>query len=124
MQTMFSLTKRNIKMFFKDKPMFMSSLLVPLILLVLYTTFLANVYLDSFKSSIPEGFTADGKIINGLVASQLFSSLLAVSCVTVAFCSNIIMVQDKYFWILCNKIGPLSIIFLTGEMEHVAFHRR
>ena len=96
MQTMFSLTKRNIKMFFKDKAMFFSSLLVPLILLVLYTTFLANVYLDSFKSSIPEGFTADDKIINGLVASQLFSSLLAVCCVTVAFCSNIIMVQDKY----------------------------
>lgn len=96
MKTLFSLTKRNIKLFFKDKGLFFSSLLVPLILLVLYTTFLANVYRDSFSSSIPQGFTVDDKIINGLVASQLFSSLLAVCCVTVAFCSNIIMVQDKY----------------------------
>lgn len=96
MVTLLSLTKRNIKLFFKDKGLFFSSLLVPLILLVLYTTFLAKVYQDSFASSIPEGFAVDDKIINGLVASQLFSSLLAVCCVTVAFCSNIIMVQDKY----------------------------
>ena len=96
MKTLLSLTRRNIKLFFKDKGLFFSSMLVPLILLVLYTTFLANVYKDSFTSSIPEGFAVDDKIINGLVASQLFSSLLAVCCVTVAFCSNIIMVQDKY----------------------------
>lgn len=96
MKTLLSLTKRNIKLFFKDKGLFFSSLLVPLILLVLYTTFLAKVYQDSFTSSIPAGFEVDDKIINGLVASQLFSSLLAVCCVTVAFCSNIIMVQDKY----------------------------
>lgn len=96
MKTLLSLTKRNIKLFFKDKGLFFSSLLVPLILLVLYTTFLANVYQDSFTSSIPEVFAVDDKIINGLVASQLFSSLLAVCCVTVAFCANIIMVQDKY----------------------------
>ena len=96
MKTLFSLTKRNIKLFFKDKGLFFSSMLVPLILLVLYTTFLAKVYNDSFASSIPQGFNVDDKIINGLVASQLFSSLLAVCCVTVAFCANIIMVQDKY----------------------------
>ena len=94
MKTLFSLTKRNIKLFFKDRGLFFSSMLVPLILLVLYSTFLANVYKSSFTDAIPQGFTVDDKIINGLVASQLFSSLLAVCCVTVAFCSNIIMVQD------------------------------
>lgn len=96
MQTLLSLTKRNIKLFFKDKGLFFSSMIVPLILLVLYTTFLSRVFHDSFISAIPDGFSVDDKIINGLVASQLFSSLLAVCCVTVAFCSNIIMVQDRY----------------------------
>ena len=33
--------------------------------------------------------------MNGLVGGQLISSILAVSCVTVAFCSNFLMVQDK-----------------------------
>jgi multidrug/hemolysin transport system permease protein len=35
------------------------------------------------------------ELINGLVGSQLVSSILAVSCVTVAFCSNFLMVSDK-----------------------------
>ena len=38
-----ALTKRNVKLYFKDKGMFFSSLITPLILLVLYTTFLKNV---------------------------------------------------------------------------------
>lgn len=98
MKTFFALTKRNIKLFFKDKGTFFSSIITPLILLVLYATFLANVYKDSFASSIPEGVTFEGldEIINGMVGAMLVASLLAVSCVTVAFCSNLIMVQDKY----------------------------
>ena len=37
-----SLTRRNVKLFFKDKGMFISSLITPIVLLVLYATFLAN----------------------------------------------------------------------------------
>lgn len=74
--------------------MFFSSLATPLILLVLYATFLSNIYLDSFKMQLG-GFSIDEDILRGLVGGQLFSSLLAVSCVTVAFCSNLLMVQDR-----------------------------
>lgn len=95
MNTFIELTKRNIKLFFKDKGMFITSLITPIILLVLYTTFLGNVYEDSFISSLPEGFSLSNKIIKGMVSGELFSSLLAVSCVTVSFCSNLLMVQDK-----------------------------
>ncbi len=95
MKTVFALVKRNIKLFFKDKGVFFTSLITPAILLVLYATFLGNVYRDSFLSSLPVGFTLTDKVINGYVGSQLIASLLAVSCVTVAFCSNMIMVQDK-----------------------------
>ena len=34
-------------------------------------------------------------LVNGFVGGQLVSSILAVSCVSVAFCANMIMVQDK-----------------------------
>ena len=71
------------------------SLITPMILLVLYITFLANVYRDSFLMSVPQGFSVDERVLNGFVASQLVSSMLAVSCITVAFCSNMLMVQDK-----------------------------
>ena len=89
------LIKRNIKMFFKDKGMFFTALITPAILLVLYATFLGNVYRDSFIANLPSALPISDKIIDGLVGAQLISSILAVSCVTVAFCSNFLMVQDK-----------------------------
>lgn len=91
----YSLIKRNTKLFFKDKGMFFTSLITPLILLVLYATFLFNVYRDSFTSAVPDGFYVDEKLVNGIVGGQLISSLLAVSCVTVSFCANMLMVQDR-----------------------------
>lgn len=89
------LIKRNIKLFFKDKGMFFTSLITPAILLVLYATFLGNVYRDSLTTSLPDMLQLSDSIIEGLVGGQLISSILAVSCVTVAFCSNFLMVQDK-----------------------------
>ena len=95
MKELRSLIKRDTKLFFKDKGMFFTSLITPIILLVLYATFLANVYRDSFTGAIPAAFPVDDGLIDGCVGGQLFSSLLAVSCITVAFCSNMLMVQDK-----------------------------
>ena len=95
MSMAFILIKRNIKLFFKDKGMFFTSLITPAILLVLYVTFLGNVYRDSFTSNLPNSLKLSESIIEGLVGGQLISSILAVSCVTVAFCSNFLMVQDK-----------------------------
>lgn len=89
------LIKRNIKLFFNDKGMFFTSLITPAILLVLYATFLGSVYKDSFISSLPDGFNIGDDIVNSYVGCQLASSILAVSCVSVAFCSNLLMVQDK-----------------------------
>lgn len=95
MKPLTSLLKRNIKLFFRDKGLFFTSLITPMILLVLYATFLGNVYRDSFIMAIPEQFLVPEELIDGTVACQLFSSLLAVCCVTVAFCSNMLTVQDK-----------------------------
>ena len=95
MNTILYITQRNIKLFFKDKGMFFTSLITPAILLVLYVAFLGDVYRDSFTLNLPEGFTISERVLEGLVGGQLISSILAVSCVTVSFCSNFLMVQDK-----------------------------
>ena len=97
MKTVFAVVRRNRQLFFRDKGMLMSSLITPLILIVLYATFLANVYKDSFQSALPEFLEIEDKIINGTVAAQLTAALLAVSCITVTFCVNLTMVQDKAF---------------------------
>ncbi len=95
MSDLLALIKRNVKLFFKDKGMFFTALITPMILLVLYATFLGKVYKDSFMAALPQGLKMAEELINGCVGGQLISSILAVSCITVAFCSNMLMVQDK-----------------------------
>ena len=91
-----ALIKRNIKLYFRDKGMFFSSLITPIILLILFITFLGSIYRDSFASALSAaGINADAALIDGCVGGQLISSLLAVTCITVAFCSNLIMIKDK-----------------------------
>ena len=93
---MFFLISRNTKCYFKNKFMFFTSLITPLILFVLYVTFLKNVYIGSFKNvSADFGVTIEGRVLNGITGAWLLSSILSVSSFTVAFCSNIIMVEDK-----------------------------
>lgn len=96
MKTVQALTKRNIKLFFKDKGTFFTALITPIILLVLYATFLYNVYEESFRTGVGEGVIFPDDTLQGLVGGLLLSSLLAVSAVTVPFCANLCMVADKF----------------------------
>ena len=114
MSIILSIIKRNIKMFFKDKGLLFTSLITPMILLVLYATFLGNLYEDSFKQildAIAPGLKVEDSLINGCVGGQLFSSLLAVCTVTVTFCSNMLMVQDK----VNGSISDLTITPVKGS---------
>lgn len=95
---------RHTVLFFKDKGRFLTALITPIVLIVLYMTFLGAVYHDSLDS-IVKYFDISQNTIDAFVNGYLFSSLLAVSCVTVSFCSNMIMVQDK----ADNKVKDLLI---------------
>lgn len=93
---MISLISRNTKCYFKNKFTFFTSLITPLILFVLFATFLKNIYIESFENIAAEFEITIGKrALNGVTGAWLMSSILSVSSVTVAFCSNIIMVEDK-----------------------------
>lgn len=109
MKIILALVRRNTKVFFKDKVMFFSSLITPIILLVLYGTFLASLYRMSVEAAFPPGFGLPDSILDGFVGGQLVSSILAVSCVTVAFSSNFLMVQDKVVGSIHDlKIAPIK----------------
>lgn len=114
------LIKRDTKLFFKDKMTFFTSMVTPLILLLLYATFLGKVYRDSFISIISElnlGIEIPDKLIEGCVGGQLMSSLLAVCCVTVAFCSNMLMVNDK----VNGSVNDLMITPVKSSVMSVAY---
>ena len=95
MKTLGYLIARNCKIFYKDKGLFFSSLIAPLILMFLFVAFLGNVYRDSLLSVLPEGTQLEKKLIEGFAGGWLMSSLLAVCTVTIAFTANLVMVQDK-----------------------------
>ena len=63
--------------------------------ILLFNIWIAKVFRDSFIAAMPDMITISDKLINGTVAAQLTASLMAVSCITVTFCVNLTMVQDK-----------------------------
>ena len=67
MRTVLALMNRNRKLFFKDKGMLFTSMITPVILIVLYATFLAKVFRDSFTAAIPDMITISDELINGTV---------------------------------------------------------
>ena len=101
------LTSRNVKLYFKDKMTFFVSLITPIILLVLFITFLKSTYENNIVSNIGN-FTLDQKVIDAFTGGWLFSSVLSVSCITVSFCSGI-MVLDK--------LNGASIDFLVTPVK-------
>lgn len=90
-----ALVKRNNKIYFRDRLTFFLSLITPLILVALFLTFMKSVYTDTLLSMIPEGIEVSDRLLNGFTGGWLFSSILGVSCVTISFCSNMIMVTDR-----------------------------
>ena len=68
MRTVLALMNRNRKLFFKDKGMLFTSMITPVILIVLYATFLAKVYKDSFISNILLFILSNSKDISAIIA--------------------------------------------------------
>lgn len=64
--------------------------------------------------NLPDPLKLSDELMNGLVGGQLISSILAVSCVTVAFCSNFLMVQDKANGSIKDlRISPVKVSVLS-----------
>ena len=95
LRMLIALVKRNNKIYFRDRLTFFLSLITPLILVALFLTFMKSVYTDTLLSMIPEGIEVSDRLLNGFTGGWLFSSILGVSCVTISFCSNMIMVTDR-----------------------------
>ena len=70
----FALISRHTKCYFKNKFMFFTSLITPLILLILFATFLRNIYVESFEMIASEfETTIQPKVLNGITGAWLMS---------------------------------------------------
>ena len=90
------MTKRNIKVYLKDKTAIIFSIMTQIIILGLYLLFLKQNYVDSMTSML-DGFNikTEDNLINALVNSWLVSGVIGTSVVTVAMNSLSVMISDK-----------------------------
>lgn len=110
MKVFWSLVERDIKLFFKDRTFFLVAMVSPMILLLLFVTFLKSIYVGTFEEIFNSfGAVIDAGLTDGAVTVYLFASLLSVSCVTVAFCCNVMSIQDKIHGVENDfKVTPVS----------------
>lgn len=112
-----TLIKRNIKLFFKDKGMFLTAFITPIILLVLYIAFLGSIFKSGISQSLAS-FKISENIIDSIASGQLIKAILSVSCVTIAFCANFVMVQDK----ANNTIKDLTISPVKSSTLAISYY--
>ena len=90
------LTRRNLKIFLKDKANVFFSLLAPLIVLALYILFLGRVQEDGLLSALESmGVTGGREEISAFCDSWMLAGAMSCACITVPLCACGIMIQDK-----------------------------
>lgn len=92
-----TLTKRNLKLYFRNKSAVFFSFLSPLIVLGLYVLFLKQVQLNSIEVGLNaiEGVLFNQNAIAFLIDSWLVAGVIGISMVTVVLGSSYIIVIDK-----------------------------
>ncbi len=96
------LVKRHIKMFVKDKMTVFFSVLAPVIVLLLYILFLGDMQVNAIMSSVRGSEFANSvdmeeieSLARVMINNWMISGVMGVSCITVAFNANAIMVRDR-----------------------------
>lgn len=91
-------TRRNLKIFLKDKANIFFSLLSPLIVLVLYVLFLGRTQTDSMMEALTQmglASAASEKAVQAFCDSWMLVGCLSCACVTVPMCACGSIIQDK-----------------------------
>lgn len=102
----YQLTRRNIKIFLKDRAGVFFSLLAPLIVLVLYLLFLGRIQTDAVSATLEEiGFVGLDKQIKAFCDSWMLAGVMTVSCITVSLSAYMGMVQDKTRGITADRMA-------------------
>lgn len=98
------LAVRGIKIFLSDRMSVFFSLLAPIIILMLYVLFLGDVQMDSLKQAM-QGLPADENVLQAVVDSWMIAGVMAVSCITVTFTSQNLLVKDRESGIISDFLA-------------------
>ena len=92
MRTVFSLIRRNLRVFFRDIAAVCLSLLAALVLFVLYVAFLGGLQVDTLRQQLPAASVAD---IEWFVSSWVFAGIVMITTVTTGIAGLATFVQDR-----------------------------
>ena len=114
MKQILSLTKRNMKVFLRDKTGVFFSLLSPLLVLLLFILFLGDLQIDSVKSTLVN-CGVDGMFSanfpKAVAYNWLVAGVLGVSAITVSFSCLSVIITDREKGIENDfKASPISNI--------------
>ena len=103
------LTRRNLKIFLKDKANVFFSLLAPLIVLALYALFLGRVQADGLLAALQEMGVAGGESeVRAFCDSWMLAGSVSCACITVPLCACGVMVTDRSRGISADlRVAPL-----------------
>ena len=114
MRQILSLTKRNMKVFLRDKTGVFFSLLSPLLVLLLFILFLGDLQIDSVKVTLENYGVASAFASNfpkAVAYNWLIAGVLGVSCITVSFSCLAVIITDREKGIENDyKASPISNI--------------
>ncbi|HIY96121.1 MAG TPA: ABC transporter permease [Candidatus Borkfalkia excrementigallinarum] len=104
------LTRRNLKIFLKDKANVFFSLLAPLIVLALYALFLGRVQADGLLAALQEMGVAGGESeVRAFCDSWMLAGSVSCACITVPLCACGVMVTDRSRGISADlRVAPLQ----------------
>lgn len=121
------LTRRHLKVFFKNVPTVIFSLMVPLAIFAVYVVFLRSlevgVIREQFEAALARNNLADASDafkeeamtkLSGIADCWMISGVLGVSCITVSLNTDYIVVRDKETGItrdfISSPIDPRIIV--------------
>lgn len=88
----FSVTRRNIQLFFRDRAGVFFSLLGPLIMFVLYMFFLGNLQRENIQEALPD---SSSEARDFFINSWIFAGILAITTVTTSLAAMQVFVADR-----------------------------
>ena len=119
------LIKRNIKLYFKDRPLVFFSILAPILVLVLYILFLGDLQVDMVMGQL-ENYNLDGVLtvadIRAIINNWMVAGLVGISCLTVCINTNMIMLKDKQFGTINDMLSsPVKkwVVYLSYIISSV-----
>ncbi len=87
-----ALARRHLRLFFRDRMAVFFSLLSPLIMLVLYSFFLANVQVEDLTDAFPQASSDD---IDRFITSWVYAGIVMISTFTTGLAALTIFVEDR-----------------------------